>query len=78
MTDRRDPVVIAMAVCVAGYIALAIDYVAHQGLGFSSAHIGAAATGTAVIVASVLAVDHFGRKLRGARQSSEGDRLDGQ
>jgi hypothetical protein len=78
MTDRRDPVVIAMAVCVAGYIALAADYVAHHSLGFASADIRAAATGTAIIVASLLAIDHFGRKLRGVRQQSKRDRLDGQ
>ena len=78
MSDRQDPVAIAMAVCIAGYIALAADYVAHQSLGFSSADIRAAATGTAIFVASLLAIDHFGRKLRGARQQSESDRLDGQ
>jgi hypothetical protein len=78
MTDRRDPVVIAMAVCVAGYIALAADYVAHQSLGFSSGDIRAAATGTAIVVASLLAIDHFGRKLRSVRQQSESDRLDDQ
>ena len=43
MTDRQDFVMVAIAVCVAGYIALTLDYVAHQSLGFSSAHIRAAA-----------------------------------
>jgi hypothetical protein len=78
MTDRQDFVMIAMAVCVAGYIALAVDYFAHHGLGFSSVHIGEAATGTAIVVAWLLAIDHFGKKLRRARHESESDRLDGQ
>ena len=78
MTDRQDFVMVAIAVCVAGYIALTLDYVAHQSLGFSSAHIRAAATGTAIVMASLLAIEHFGKKLRQARQRNEGDRLDGQ
>lgn len=78
MTDRQDFVMVAIAVCVAGYIALAVDYVAHQSLGFSSAHIRAAATGTAIVVASLLAIEYFGKKLRRARRQSESDRLDGQ
>jgi hypothetical protein len=78
MTDRQDFVMIAMAVCVAGYIALAVDYVAHHDLGFSSAHIREAATGTAIVVAALLAIDHFGKKLRRARQESERHRRDGQ
>jgi uncharacterized membrane protein len=78
MTDRQDFVMVAIAVCVAGYIALAADYVAHQSLGFSSAHIRAAATGTAIVVASLLAIDYFGKKLRRARQQNKSDRLDRQ
>jgi hypothetical protein len=78
MTDRQDFVMGAMAVCVAGYIALAVDYFAHQGLGFSSVHIREAATGTAVVMASLLAIEHFGKKLRRVRQENESDRLDGQ
>jgi uncharacterized transporter YbjL len=78
MTDKQDIVAIAMAVCIAAYIALAVDYVAHHDLGVPNALIRGAATGTAILVASLLAIDHFGKKLRRARQKTERDRLDRQ
>ena len=45
MTDKQDIVAIAMAVCIAAYIALAVDYVAHHDLGVSNALIRGAAIG---------------------------------
>ena len=55
------------ATFVAAYAAILIGYVAHHNLGFRVEEIRGAAVLTAVIVATLLAIDFFGKKLRGAK-----------
>lgn len=66
MKSRFDLVAIANALCVAGYAAISIGYVAHYSLGFSREEIRRGATIVAIIIAALLAIEFFGKKLRKA------------
>ena len=66
MTDRNDLYKIVMAFCTAGFIAVAMDYVAHDGLGFSRETIRDAAIPSAGLLATLLAIDYLSRRIRRA------------
>ena len=51
MENRFDFITGVVAVCVAGYAAVMLDYVAHDDLGFSSAQIGQGAVIAAILLA---------------------------
>src|SRR5437879_1639547 len=57
MEDRFDVVTGVVAVCVAGYAAIMLDYVVHDDLGFSIAQIRHGAVIAALFLAVPLALD---------------------
>ena len=57
MENRFDFITGVVAVCVAGYAAVMLDYVAHDDLGFSSAQIGQGAMIAAILLAVPLAIN---------------------
>ncbi len=59
-----DLLSISTAACVAGYAAIALDYVAHSDLGLSSEQIRRVALGAAMTIAALLVIDFFSRKRR--------------
>lgn len=62
--DRRfDIVTIANALCVAMYLAITLGYVARHDFGFSRLEIRDGATIVAILIAALLAIDFFGKKL---------------
>ena len=63
MESRFDAIAMANAVCVAGYAAISLGYVAHYGFGFSRSEIRGGATIVAIIIAALLAIEFFGKKL---------------
>jgi len=63
MKNRFDFVTLATALCVAGYVAIMLDYVAHVDLGFSRAQIRNAAVLTAIVMAMLMAIDFLGKRL---------------
>jgi hypothetical protein len=65
MESKLDVVTIASAVCVAAYAALAIGYVAR--MEFSEQEIRGAAVLVAFVIATFVAIDFFGKKLRKAK-----------
>ena len=66
MTNRKDLPTLVLAICTAGYLAIAMGYVSHDGLGFSREQIRDTATVSATLLGALLAVDFLGRKLRRA------------
>jgi hypothetical protein len=62
MESKPDIAAIIIGVCVAGYAALAIRYVAQHDLGFSLQHIRGAAIAIATVIAVFIAVDLLGEK----------------
>lgn len=60
MENKPDIAAIIIGVCVAGYAALAIRYVAQHDLGFSLQHIRGAAIAVAAGLATLVAVDFLG------------------
>ena len=62
LENRIDFETIIVAVCVAGYAALMLGYVAHDDLGFSSAHIRSVAMIAAVLMAIAVAMDFLRAK----------------
>jgi drug/metabolite transporter (DMT)-like permease len=62
MESRFDIVTIASAVCVAGYVAIMLSYVALYDLGLSGEAVRSAAMIAAIPVAALVAVDFFGGK----------------
>jgi hypothetical protein len=56
-----------------GLIAGALGFIAHDHLGFSAENIRGVAAASAALIASLLAIDHFGGKFRKDR----GDLIDG-
>lgn len=60
MENKPDIAAIIIGVCVAGYAALAIRYVAQHDLGFSLQHIRGAAIAIAAGLATLVAVDFLG------------------
>jgi hypothetical protein len=73
MTSRSNFSIVCVAICVAGYIAGTLGSIAHDHLGFSTEHIRDVAVASATVIASLLAIDHFGKKFRKER----GDHIDG-
>ncbi len=67
MERKLDVVATVAAVCVAAYAALAIRYLARHYLGFSLQEIREIAVVTAVIIATLVGIDFFGKKLRKAK-----------
>ena len=67
MERKVDVVATVSAVCVAAYVALAIRFVARHYLGFSLEEIRGAAVVTAVVIATLIGIDFFGKKLRKAK-----------
>jgi hypothetical protein len=63
METRLDIVTMASAVCVAGYVAIALRYVALYDLGLSGQQVRSGAVITAIAMAAMIAVDFFGNKL---------------
>jgi hypothetical protein len=63
METRFDIVTMASAVCVAGYVAIALRYVALYDLGLSGHQVRSGAVITAIAMAAMIAVDFFGNKL---------------
>jgi hypothetical protein len=63
MESRFDIVTMASAVCVAGYVAIALRYVALYDLGLSGQQIRSGAVIIAVAIAAMLAIDFVGSKL---------------
>ena len=67
MASEFDIVTVASAVCVAAYVAIAIGYVARNNLGFSPQGICGTAVAIAAIIAALIAIDFFGKKLGKAK-----------
>ncbi len=67
MSDDLDLLTIAAATCVAGYIALALSYVANADLGFSCEQIRSGALFAATLIAVSIAIDFFGKALKKAK-----------
>jgi hypothetical protein len=63
MESRFDIVTMASAVCVAGYVAIALRYVALYDLGLSGQQIRSGAVITAIAMAAMVAIDFVGSKL---------------
>ena len=66
MESRFDVMTIAIAVCVAAYIAITLGYVALYDLGLSGEKVRGAAMIAAILIAATVAVDFFDKKLRKA------------
>lgn len=65
MESKLDVLTIVIAVCVAAYAALGIGYVAR--LGLSVQEIRSAAVLIAGVIATLVGIDFFGKKLRKAK-----------
>jgi hypothetical protein len=63
MENRFDIVTIASAVCVAGYAAMALRYVALYEFGLSRQQVGYGAALVALAMAAMVAIDFLGGKL---------------
>ncbi len=64
MKNQIDLLTVSTAICVASYLAIALDYVAHARLGFSSGQIRSVSLFSATLIAALIAIDFFGKKLR--------------
>ena len=62
MTNKTDITTILLGLCFAGYLAVAMGYVAHDGLGLPTEQIRLAATISATLLGALLAVDYLSRK----------------
>ncbi|SDR90062.1 hypothetical protein [Bradyrhizobium canariense] len=67
MMLRKDLLTIVIALCVAGYLAMTLGFVAHDDLGFSREKIRAAAALSAILLGLLLVIDYLGKKLRRAK-----------
>jgi hypothetical protein len=56
--------VVIMSVASATMAAVTVGYVAHHGFGFSREEIRTPALVGAIVIGALLAVEHFGEKLR--------------
>jgi hypothetical protein len=63
MKNRIDLVQIVIAVGVAGYLAITLAYVAHYDFGFSREEIRSEAMLAAILIAALVAIEFFGKKL---------------
>jgi hypothetical protein len=64
MESRFDMVTIANAACVAVYVTITLGYVALYDLGLSREAVRSGAMIAAILLAAMVAVDFFGKKLR--------------
>jgi hypothetical protein len=62
MENRIDLVTIAAAVCIAGYVAITLWYVALYDLELSREAVRSGATIAAMLIGAVVAIDFFGKK----------------
>jgi hypothetical protein len=67
MKQDADLFTAAIAACVAGYVALVLDYVGDAALGLSDGQMRRGALLAATILAALLAIDFFGKKLGKAK-----------
>jgi hypothetical protein len=67
MESKFDVVTTASAVGVAAYVAITMGYVADYDLGFSPHEIRGTALAIAGIMAALIAIDFFGKKLGKAK-----------
>lgn len=63
MKNRFDFVTLLTALCVAGYVAIMLGYVAYVDLGFSREQIRNAAVLTAIVMAMLMVIDFLGKRL---------------
>jgi hypothetical protein len=63
MESRFDIVTVANAVCVAGYVAIMLGYAALYDFGFSCGEVRFGALIAAILIAALVAVDFFGKKV---------------
>jgi membrane-bound acyltransferase YfiQ involved in biofilm formation len=63
MTNRFDFVTLVTAICVAGYVAIMLEYVANAGLGYSGAQIRNTAVVAAIVMAMLMAINFLGKRL---------------
>ena len=67
MEKRFDIMTIAHAICVAGYVAITLGYVALYDLGLSCEEVRSGAMIAAILIAAMVAVDFLGKKLGNAK-----------
>jgi hypothetical protein len=63
MESRFDLGTIATAVCVAGYVAIMLCYLALYDFGLSREEVCGGAMLAAILLAALVAIDFFGKKL---------------
>jgi hypothetical protein len=63
MESRFDIVTVANAVCVAGYVAIMLGYAALYDFGSSCGEVRSGALIAAILIAALVAVDFFGKKV---------------
>jgi hypothetical protein len=62
MENRIDFVTIAAAVCIAGYVAITLWYVALYDFGLTREAVRSGATVAAILIGAAVAIDFFGKK----------------
>jgi mannose/fructose/N-acetylgalactosamine-specific phosphotransferase system component IIC len=67
MTNRKDLPTLVLGLCFAGYLAIAMGYVAHDGLGLSRETIRYAAILSAALLGTLLALNYLSKKLQRAK-----------
>ena len=67
MEDRFDIVTLAAATCIAGYVAISLNYVALYDFGLSREQVRSDSVIAALIIAALVTVDFLGKKLGNAK-----------
>jgi hypothetical protein len=67
MESKFDIVTIASAVCVAGYVAITLEYVALYDFGLSREAVRSAAMIAAILIAALVAIEFFGKRFGKAK-----------
>jgi hypothetical protein len=67
MESRFDIVTIVNAICVAGYVAIMLGYAALYDFGFSCGEVRRGALIAAILIAALVAIEFFGKKLGNAK-----------
>ena len=67
MENRFDVVTVASAICVAGYVAITLGYIALYDFGLSREQLRSGAMLAAIVVAALVAIDFFGKKFGKAK-----------
>ena len=67
MESRFDVVTIASAVCVAGYVAITLGYIALHDFGLSREQLRSGAMLAAIVAAALVAIDFFGKRFGKAK-----------